>query len=280
MEDIKKVLANLWQSWTTVKTVLENLWLNDNEINVYLSSLSTGANTASILGKKAWINRSTAQYTCQSLVNKRVMTMVEKWNSYVFSPEDPEKLIYLLNREITKIQKKKEGVEKIMWDLKILMNPVGGMPKIKYYQWVDGVIEILEDALRERHNIYSVLNINDDINPEIRNYVLNEYIKERTRFTNKSFCLLNDNQETREYSKLDHSMNRTSMLVPEDSFVFKAYMQIYWNKVAFFSFVRNNLAWMIIEDSQIKDSQFSLFKMSWEMAKKYAINKKNWDITL
>jgi hypothetical protein len=42
------------------------------------------------------------------------MTMIQKSNTYIFSAEDPEKLIYLLNKEIEGIKKKKDNIEHIM----------------------------------------------------------------------------------------------------------------------------------------------------------------------
>jgi sugar-specific transcriptional regulator TrmB len=280
MENIREMLKRLWRSEMNIKSVLEKFWLNDNEVRVYLSSLAVGSTTASVLAKKSWINRSTSQYVCQSLVNKRLMTSVQKSNSFIFSPESPEKLMYLLNREVASINQRKEETEKIIWDLKVFMNPVWNMPNIKYYQWPDWVIEILEDMLKENKDMYSILNISGDVNPKIRNYILTEYLNMRKNLTNKSYWLINDNAVTREYAKLGDITNRKVMLIPENNFIFKTYIEIYWNKVAFISFMKNDVKGFVVEDENVRETHFSLFKMWWELAKKYDINKENINITL
>ena len=280
MQVNNKILQNLWSWSIRVKKTLESLWLNENEVNIYLASLSIGPSSASDLWKHVWLNRSTTQYTCQCLTHKRIMTMIEHGNKYIFSAEEPEKLLYLLSREMSAINTKKESVEKIMWDLKNIAYNFWDIPKVKYYQWVQWIIDILEDALTEKDNIYGVLRVTNEINPEIRHYVLTEYIKKKEKFPNKTYWIINDNLETREYGKLDEQMKRITMLVPEDLFPFKACMQIYGNKVSFFSFVKSNLSGIIVEDSHIKQTQFSVFKMAWEMAKIYKINEKYGNINL
>ena len=88
-----------------IKKVLERLWLNDKEIKIYLTSLYIWSSPASILWQKNNIARTTAKYTCQSLVEKWLLSVVEKWNSSIYSPEEPERLLSLVNKEYDKVEK-------------------------------------------------------------------------------------------------------------------------------------------------------------------------------
>jgi len=263
-----------------IKKILERVWLSPNEINVYLTSLSIWQSTASIIWQKIWLNRSTARYTCQSLVTKRIMNMIPQKDYYLFSAEYPDKLLSLLNKEYSLIDNKIRDLQQIMWDLKWLVNPYASIPKIKYFQWVDGIIEILEDSLKEWWAIYWATKIQDNMNNEIMQYVKNRYIPIRKKSLFKSYWLFNDNKKTKIYKNLDQELNRFSMLIPEEKFPFPASFHIYWNKVSFYSSFENELTWIIIENKHIRDTQFSMFQLWWEMAKQLKINENYKDIYL
>ncbi|QFR39698.1 hypothetical protein A9Q91_05810 [Candidatus Gracilibacteria bacterium 28_42_T64] len=263
-----------------IKKVLEKVGLSQNEINVYLTSLSIGQSTASIIGQKIGLNRSTARYTCQSLVSKRIMSMIPKKDYYLFSAEDPEKLLSILNKEYSLIDNKVRDLQQIMGDLKGLINPQASIPKVKYYQGVDGVIELLEDTLEEGKEIYGAIKIDNNMNPKIKKYIKDTYIPLRKSSNFNSYGLFNDNDETKSYKKLDKEINRFSMLVPEEFFPFPASFHIYGNKVSFYSFYENEITGIIIENQHIHDTQLSMFKLGWEMAKQYSINNEYKNINL
>jgi hypothetical protein len=58
-----------------------------------------------------------------------------------------------------------------MPDLKLITNPLWNIPKVKYYQGVWGIINIFEDALKVWHDIYGLLKIDNDVNPELLEYM-------------------------------------------------------------------------------------------------------------
>ena len=89
-----------------INKVLESIWLNEKEIKIYLTSLSMWQNPASILWSKNNINRSTAQYTCNQLVEKKLMNIIQKWNTFLYWPEDPEKIINVIGKEYNLLEKK------------------------------------------------------------------------------------------------------------------------------------------------------------------------------
>lgn len=273
-------LNDLWKNIEHIIFTLTSLWLNKNEIDIYLAALALWQWTSSILGKKVWLRRSTAQYICQNLVDKKLLSKIKKENYFLFWPESPDRFYTILKHEEEKIQRKKENINIIIDDLKGIMTKHHTIPKIKYYHWVNGVIEILENTLEEKSEIYGVLYIPTNVNPDIKNYVLTKYLEEKKKFRTQTYGILNDNKETRAYKDLDKKMNRVSLLIPKKDFQFGSCMQIYWNKVAFFSFEKNDLTGMIIEDIHIRKTQFSLFKASWKMAKELPINQNYKNITL
>ena len=89
-----------------VHDILESIGLNDKESKIYLAALALWQTSASILWKKAGIARSTAQYTCNTLVEKRLFNTTPQGNSSLYSPEPPEKLLTLINKEYDIVEQK------------------------------------------------------------------------------------------------------------------------------------------------------------------------------
>ena len=251
-----------------ISNVLKDLWLNEKEIKIYLTSLSIGQSPSSILWQKHNIPRTTANYICQSLVDKWIMSTVQKWNSYLFSPESPDKLLVILNKEQERLSRKFSSTKQIIWDLKGIMNPYMKLPTVKYFTWVDGIIEILEDVFSSEYDcLYWALEISENMPAEIEKYVQEIYVSKRIKQGTKSQIIFNDNNKTIDYSKNDKKMNRTSVFVDKEIYPVDWCLHIYWNKVAFYSYKASDLTGILIENENIKNIMLSIFKLAWESAK-------------
>ena len=253
---------------------LESLWLNEKEVKIYLASLSMWQTTASILWQKSWLARSTAQYTCNALVEKKLLNVIQKWNTFFYSPENPEKLISIINKEYTLLEKKMENTHKIMWYLKNLTNPYSKLPKVKYYTWVEWLINMFEDVLKENKTIYWALEISDDINLEIEKYLNEVYTIKRMKSWIKSYMLFNKWKKTLKYRENDSKVNRISLLIDNNNFPFESCLHIYWNKIAMYSYKNQDLVWVIIQNDFMKNTLFSIFKIAWNSASILIENEK------
>ncbi|MCH2188556.1 hypothetical protein MK079_01860 [Candidatus Gracilibacteria bacterium] len=256
-------------------TFLMDLGLTKNEVDIYLAALSMGQTHASHLGNKTGIKRSTAQHVCKSLVEKKMMARIKKDSGYLVWAESPEKILRNLKTEEQEIKKKKQKAEYIVENLNAVINPNSSIPEIKYYHGIDGIKEILDDIILTGETIYGVLRITKNTNFEALKYTLDTYHQKRVEGNLKSYGIINENVETKEYVKYKNELNRIVMVVPEHEFLFKGSVHIYGNKVAFFSFEKNDLVGVIVQDDHIRDTQFTLFKMAWEFAKKYEFNSHN-----
>lgn len=251
-----------------VEETLKKVWLNEKEIKIYLASLSIGQTTASILWNKTGIVRSTAQYACNSLVDKRLMNITPQGNSFIYSPEPPEKVISLVNKEYDVVDKKMQYVHSIMGYLNSLTSQNAKLPKVKYYTWIDGIIDILEDVFTETKEFHGVFNYVEDMHPDLERYIKEVYVPKRAKMGIPSKFLHNNEWQTKDYVKYDKMLNRTTMVVPMDMFPFKTGVHIYSNnKVALFTLSRNDMSWIIVESEDIKTSMFSMFKLWWNFAK-------------
>ncbi len=256
-----------------IEQTLLHLGLNPTEIKVYLTLLQTGTSPASAVGKRTDMPPSTARYTCKQLVQMGIVTMGTKQNTLLFTAREPENLNILLEKEQNILKRKTDGLNKIVGDLKKLYNPHSTLPKVRFCEGVEGLISILDDTLTSKKPIYSALKLTNDIHPDVFIYLEKKYIPTRTKLRNRGFSLLNDNPMTQKYRENDQIFNRTSLMIPEEDFPFDQLMQIYGNKVAFYYSKKEGSGGVIIEDENVRNTQFSLFKMAWEFAKTLTINQ-------
>jgi len=265
-----------------IRQTLQSLGLNEKEIDLYLALLGAGSAPASVLARRTGISRSTAQYTCQQLKKRGLIGSVQKGNSFLYTAKSPQELISFLNRQKEELERKHTDVQKVMGELLSLVNDKAVIPKVRFFEGVGGMIEMLDDVLKDSKPINAMFKLEEkeDIDPVLWDYFETKYIPERKKLKNSAMSLFNDNQATREYRDNDADMNRITLLLPTEEFPFEACCHIYGNKVAFYSYQSKDLTGVIVEDELIAKTQFAVFKAAWNYARTLELNKqyKNYEL--
>lgn len=254
-------------------TVLQQLGLNETEVKVYLALLPLGTVPASAIATRLAMPRSTAKYTCQQLVDIGLVTKLNKNNTFLFTAKDPENLYKILEKQKQEIMQKEYDIGRVLGELKKMFNPRSVLPKMQFFEGAENITKMLQDVLDEAKPLYGALHLDPQLHPTIATYFRDVYIPERKRKFFPSWMLFNDNGSTRDYREGDQLMNRISLLVPEKEFPFKICFHIYGDKVAFYSYKSPNLSGVIIQDSYIREMQFSLFKLAWNYARQLPDNE-------
>lgn len=108
--------------------------LSELEAEAYEAALGLGTFPASILGNRVGIPRSTARYTCESLVHKGLMIETKKANTKLFVAENPAKLFALYNNEEERLIRRKEQLSNTVKELQQTYNPHAKLPKVTFYE--------------------------------------------------------------------------------------------------------------------------------------------------
>jgi sugar-specific transcriptional regulator TrmB len=264
-----------------LESTLKTLGLNENEIKVYLTLITLGSTPASAVAKRADIERSHTVYICKNLVKKGFISYVEKNNTFIFTPVPPKELLNIVYKEKREVESKEFKLQRIIGQLENMINPNASLPKIQFFEGVDGVINIYKDMLKDNKNIYDC-NVVDrtSIHEDIIEYWEQEYMPQREKMTNKSFTLYNRESGKHEYTKYDKKVRRTTLFLPEKTFPFKSQILIYGEKIAFCSLSPTNLTGAIIENKAIWETQFSLFRLAWNYARLLPENEQHKNIII
>lgn len=166
-----------------IQQALFDIWLNNTEISVYLELLTIWTTLASPISKRTKINRCTVLYSLENLVKKELAMKIKKNWAFYFTPEDPEKILLLLNTEKENLKRKENSAKQIIWDLKLMKNPNINMPKVQFFEgvnWIKKAYELFLDNIPEKSVVFSYSNLlSSKIDTENFNKSIQTFIEKR-----------------------------------------------------------------------------------------------------
>lgn len=130
-----------------IDSFLEKIGLNDKEKVVYLTGLKLGPVRAAYLSRRTGLTRQHTYDILKSLEQKGFVSRLGKDYGQRFVMEEPANLKGVLERKQSRIEKMKGDLEKLMPEFESFYNSKEAVPKIKFFEEVDGIKEIFEDML-------------------------------------------------------------------------------------------------------------------------------------
>ena len=141
----------LWQ-------VLTNIGLTEKEAKIYLTLLTIGAQPASIVAKKAGLNRTTTYLNLEELKNKGLVNTSNKGKLYLFQANDPSCLEKFIETEKQQILKKEFLLQNNIPYIKRLIQNNTPKPKAETHEGFKSVQSLLLDMLQPSSEIRCYFN--------------------------------------------------------------------------------------------------------------------------
>jgi len=246
-----------------IEKALQKLGLREKEIKVYLALLNLGSAPVRKIAQEAGINRGTAYDILKELVKVGLAGYYEKKTHKYFTPEDPAKIVGILQERKNEIAKTENELDKIIPDLQSLYSKISQRPFVKYYEGFLGAKEILKDVLNtvskledKEYFVYSAESIREYLYKSFRNFS-EERIKKGIEV--KVIALgkggeLRGKDERKWLDNIDE--------------VAPNYIIIYGNKAAFISIGQNDEpVGIIVEDEATSKMQRIIFDSIWRSIK-------------
>ncbi len=228
-----------------------------------MALLELGKGTVSEITRKAYLNRTTGYDVLDGLVTKGLVSVSGKKSRQEYIAETPDKIEALLKSEIGEKEKNLKEVGDIIPELKSLHN-VAGRPKVRFYEGMQGLIDVYEDTLTSSEPIRAYANV-DDMHKALPNYFPNYYERRSSRGISIR-AIIPKNAVGEERASKDKEEMRESTLIPSDKFYFSPEINIYDNKVMIASW-REKLG-IIIESAEIADAMKKIYELAWAEAKR------------
>ncbi len=250
-----------------LRKILEDIGLNPNEAEVYLASLKLGTQDIPTLSEETKLSTFDVSVIMTSLLDRGFVSKFAREKDF-FTPEQPDVLLKILENSKFKLEKNIDTFKKNLPRFQDYMNPAFTKPEIALYEGREGLIAAYEDTLTTKTEILAMASI-DDTESLFPNYVP-KYYKRRKAANIVIKALFPDTKMSRERQKLDDKELRISRLLPKDMLDISIELNIYDDKVAYFS-IHEKLA-VVVKSNMIADSMREVFDISWRMAEMYEKN--------
>jgi len=256
-----------------IKKELENIGLSEKEAAVYMASLELGQSAVQKIAEQAGIKRATTYVIIESLMNKGLVSSIEKGKKTFFVAEDPENIKRLIQKQKSEISEREEIVKDLIPELDLLFKTTGERPVVRFFEGIEGIKTIREDfkkgGIKETFGILSLdmlFKMFPKHEEEITKHRVGQKVKSRVIYTHS---------KGRVSGATDPQKLRESRFVPNELFNFEGDMSIYGDKVAITSFNKEKKPISIlIEDKTISEFMRKIFELAWEGAEKYKNVKK------
>lgn len=240
---------------------LEQLSLTNKESKVYLALLAIGQNAVSVIAKHSGLTRTTTYDVLHSLKQKGFISELPKNNRLYYSAQPPEVIGNLLDQQIQEKQLQKTQFNKMLPELNSLKNRSATLPTVRYFEGLDGIIQIYEHTLKQSNDKLAYSCAPDVTNPDLKKY-LNQYTRRRAKAGLKARAIFPNTQESQTYLNQKQKYLLDGRLVPQDKFPFKSEINIYGDFIAYIS-ITGNLHGVILHSAEIAATERSIFELAW-----------------
>lgn len=235
------------------------LGLSQAEGKVYMTLLELGGGYVSAVARRAKLPRVNCYHTLQNLAEKGLVNYITKSRIRYYAPEPPQKIINIL-------EERAGYAKKILPELLSISNTLVLKPKIKYYEGMEGVKNILEDTLTANKELLGYTNLQGM--SEVFGDFITSYaeIKMKKHIKTRLICPSSEEAFTyieKSYPK-DFPLELIEILfVNPREFWFENEIVIYEDKVAVISLNKEELNGMIFESPVYARSQRAIFNLAW-----------------
>lgn len=125
---------------------LEQLGLSDKEAKVYLASLGLGPAQAGRIARQAGIKRPNTYVVLEHLVKLGLVSQVADTKEKTYKAEEPDRLIRLTKKMRRQVVEAEIELEKLLPGLKSIQKKLIEVPKVVFYQGIEGVRNIIIEA--------------------------------------------------------------------------------------------------------------------------------------
>lgn len=247
-----------------IEQVLKNLGLQDKEPEVYLTLIKTpGAQPASVIASRANLNRTTVYKTLVKLVSKGLVTKTQRHGSTCFFAEDPEnRLKILVDERQRQLGEMNQAMLETLPLLTINEEDADSMPKIRYYEGIEGIKQIYTAVLKTGKDVYRYGDITK-IYAALGIYT-DEYIKKRNEVGIKTHAIMPFHEDDRTQNNKNDKENREVLYIPHKLFPIDGEVRIFGNKVAIISLRKESPIGVIVESETIAKMFLSIFMLTWK----------------
>jgi len=245
---------------------LQQIGLTEKESSVYLAALEMGENPVHVIAQKAGVNRATAYFVLESLMEKGLCATVTRGKKVFYMANSPEYLDSVFTLKKKEIEEQQKKFKKILPELRLLSGKHSDQPTVKLFEGLDGVKNCLVEFTPEKAGVTDEpirLVYNRDLlvqafSPSERDKLRSIRLKKNVKI--KSLFTLKEG---------DHPTTVTSerKRIDGEQYPISFDMEVYKDKLMISVYGKKVFAFLV-RDKSIAESMKSLFELAWKGADK------------
>lgn len=251
---------------------LLQLGFNKKEAKVYLILLELGApSPASTVAKRAKMNRTTAYYILENLVEKGLVIRSQRDQTYYFQSQTPEHIIQYLENKSKKLNRQIKDAQSLLPELRSRHNPSEKTrPRVYFFEGLEGVLRVYEETLTTSDEITAYASAHPHM--ELLSWYFPEYYKRRTGRGIRARALFPDTENDWIRHSFDEEEIRESRILPKEMMDFTTEINFFDDRMMIADW--DDKLGIIIESREIVKVFKQAFELAWEAAEKYHIEIK------
>lgn len=242
-------------------TALKKYGLSEEEAAIYLALLKCIESPVYALARTTRIPRTTVYTALEKLKAQGLVLAFKKNNVLYYTPESPKKLIYLL-------QEKESLITELLPEMQALIDSSEIKPTVKIYEGKEGVQTVREDIIevlsRAAHRELLAI-ANDSFYKILPKYFPHSVERRADLGIQARLILPSSERQNPHYSSLANKKALREVRFLPPRVVHRCSINIYANKIAFFSLKEEEMISVILESPTISDMFKQFFQFNWDI---------------
>src|SRR3989344_6518288 len=235
--------------------LIKSLGLSEAEIAVYLATLELGQANVQEISRKSGVKRTSIYNFIDSLKERQFLSEIKKGKRRLYSAANPASLLQLEKSRLS-------SLEQLIPSLLAINNSGGNKPKVTYHEGIEGMQEIYNQMLHDKHVIYVWEDLDRMFSVMPKGFTTN-YPIERTAKKIPVRAINRDSKFSREWTAANNEKYmRESRFVSSDEF--GTDIEIFGNKVALFSLRKDFPFGVLIEDASLARTLKIVWQELWD----------------
>lgn len=240
-------------------SIFLNIGLTENETKAYRRLLEYGELSPSDLAKLTGITRQNTYTVLKSLDKKGLIEVIDRRKKLAYRSLHPQKLSdYIVNQKLD-IEVAENTLNASMPALKGLFNLSNSKTSVSYFEGIEGIKTILEDALRDKPKEVMVFQSIYD-QKRLGKY-LESYVRRRA-FAGIKTRMISPSKNVNGQILNEKSLNRKTKYIPEEHFSLGAEVSFSENLVVILS-LEKKIFGTVITSREVARSFKTIFDLIW-----------------
>ena len=247
--------------------ILTKIGLSKDEVEIYLSLLELGAQSASSLASNTKVKRTYTYRIARGLADKGLITEAKRGRATVFEPNSPDHLANLAEAKKLEAEQAQSSLESILGSLGSKFRTIESKPVVSYFEGVAGLKKVYNDTLKDKAPILALVETSK-VEDEIYKWVTTKYAQARIKANIPVKAIVASGQKTSTYIGRNETELRETKVVSDEKYPIEHEINIYENKVAIINHRKDTKLMGIIIDNNIIAKTFkSWFELTWDNIK-------------